>query len=93
MSGEGYYPVQPVPATTQTGANTAGCVVDGLPFSFYKPSPDRELFTGPDTPGRIVVTRFDTVARVVSGTVEFTARHDADGTLVRVSEGRFDCKF
>ena len=31
MSGEGYYPVQPVPAATQTGANTAGCVVDGLP--------------------------------------------------------------
>ena len=62
-------------------------------FSFYRPNPDRELFTGPDTPGRIVVTRFDTVARVVSGTVEFTARHDAGGKTVRVTEGRFDCKF
>ena len=178
MSGEPYYPVQPMPAATQTGKNTAGCVVDGLPwvayryghaagslsgqaiyaswdnysatrpnhlslyfakyiddeaqvhdatgvklevpgvtrpgtfvldgtprpnvvsgpigyasFTFYKPNPTQELFTGPDSPGRVVVTRFDTSAHVVSGTFEFTARQAPGGTLVRVSEGRFDCKF
>lgn len=34
---EGGYPQQPMPDATQTGANTAGCVVDGLPWvaNFY----------------------------------------------------------
>ena len=170
-------PEDKLPAATQTGANTAGCVVDGLPwvanfyntsigvftprhvtaswdnisagrphlslyflkdiadqaqvhhdtdielelpgltrpgtfvldqtatprqgnrnpayaaFTFHKPNPAQELLTGPDTPGRVVVTRFDTVARVVSGTFEFTARQASGGTAVRVTEGRFDCKF
>ncbi|OGX85123.1 hypothetical protein BEN47_01965 [Hymenobacter lapidarius] len=177
MQREGAYPVQPMPEATQTGANTAGCLVDGLPwvahhsgtgigalrayaltaewdnfsvgrphlalsfakyiddqaqvhdatgvklhlpgitrpgtfvldqtprplvssgpigyaaFTFYKTNPNRELLTGPDAPGRVVVTRFDTLARVVSGTFEFTARQASGGTTVRVTEGRFDCKF
>ena len=171
---EGAYPVQPMPPATQTGANTAGCFVDGqlwvassniprigpgtlpavtaswdtysvgrpkhlalsfdksvddpaqahnptnitleLPgltrpgtfvldqtavypypayarFTFTKPSPNRELFTGPGSPGRVVVTRFDTLSRVASGTFEFTAREGAGGSAVRVTEGRFDCTF
>ena len=174
MQGEGAYPVDPMPAATQTGANTAGCVVDGLPwvassnipkigpgnipavmaswnnfsvgrpnhlslrflkaiadeaqvhdqtrinlelpgitrpgtfvldqtavypypayarFTFSKPNPDQELLTGPGSPGRVVVTRFDTLSRVASGTFEFTAREGAGGTTVRVAEGRFDCTF
>lgn len=178
MQGEGTYPVQPMPAATQTGANTAGCLVDGLPwvanfydttlgvpavrpvtaawdngsvgrpnhlslsflkniadqaqvhhnttvelelpgltrpatfvldqpatprqgtrnpayaaFTFRKSSPNQELLTGPGSPGRVVVTRFDTLSRVVSGTFEFTARQASGGTPVRVTEGRFDCKF
>ena len=170
----GYYPVQPMPDATQSGANTAGCVVDGLPwvanyydttigvpsprpvwarwdnfsagrpnqlslrflkdiadraqvhhdtniklelpgitrpgtfvldqpatprstspayaaFTFSKPTPDQELLTGPGFPGRVVVTRFDTLSRVVSGTFEFTARQASGGATVRVTEGRFDC--
>ena len=177
MQGEGAYPVQPMPAATQTGANTAGCFVDGLPwvanyydttidvptpahvtarwrnastggghlslrflkdiadraqvhhdtaleielpdvtrpgtfvldqlaaprtgrpnpayaaFTFYKPTPDQELLTGPGSPGRVVVTRLDTISRVVSGTFEFEARQASTGTAVRVTEGRFDRTF
>ena len=73
-------------------------------FNFNKPSPDQELRTGPDAPGRLVVTRLETVARVVSGTFEFTPAEvtsglTGNGTPVpggktaRITEGRFDCKF
>ena len=173
---EGGYPQQPMPDATQTGANTAGCVVDGLPwvanfydttigvpaprpvwaswdnvsvgrpnhlslrflkdiadkaqahhdtrielelpgitrpgtfvldqvatprqgnpayasFTFHKPNPNQELLTGPGSPGRVVVTRFDTLARIASGTFEFTARQATGAGAVRVTEGRFDCTF
>jgi hypothetical protein len=64
----------------------------------------RRFLTGPQTPGRLIVTRLDTVARIVSGTFEFTAAEVSSGLTgngtpipggetVRVSEGRFDCKF
>ncbi len=182
-------PADPMPAATQTGANTAGCVVDGqlwvarrdivlfgpsdpavsatwrkdpggrgpehrlhlsfdksldpvkqvhdqtsielyLPdisapgtfvfdqatnpdivngpkayadFSFQQGQTRRHL-TGPQTPGRLVVTRLDTVARIVSGTFEFTAIEVSSGLTgngtpipggktVRVTEGRFDARF
>ena len=73
-------------------------------FNFNKPSPDQELLTGPGAPGRLVVTRLDTAARVVSGTFEFTPAEVSSGLTgngtpvpggktVRVTEGRFDCKF
>ena len=175
MQGEGAYPVPPMPEPTQSGANTAGCVVDGRPwvassdiprigpgtlpavtarwdtysagrpkhlalyfvkstdgpadphnpttikmelagitrpatfvldqpapypayatfatFAFTRISPNRELFTGPNSPGRVVVTRFDTLSRVASGTFEFTAREATGATTVRVTEGRFDATF
>ena len=41
--------------------------------------------------GRLVVSRLDTVARIVSGTFEFTARRGAN--MVQVREGRFDSTF
>ena len=181
MQGEEAYPQHPMPDATQTGANTAGCFVDGtlwvahedddsaigvprskvepvraqwnnaragqpshlalsldkyinnraqvhhdtyikleLPgitrpgnfaldqaatphtvngptayasFTFHQPSPHLELLTGPGSPGRVVVTRFDTLSRVVSGTLEFTASAATGGRSVRVTEDRFDCTF
>ena len=73
-------------------------------FSLNKPSPEQQLLTGPSAPGRLVVTRLDTVARIVSGTFEFTPAEvtgglTGNGTPVvggktaRVTEGRFDCRF
>ena len=72
-------------------------------FHFNR-SPTKQLRTGPGAPGRLVVTRLDTVARVVSGTFEFTPAEvtsglTGNGTPVpggktaRITEGRFDCKF
>ena len=179
-------PEDKLPAATQTGANTAGCIVDGLTwvprregflfggnyspidvqwgkvgggrhplallliknidddthvhgettlklylpditragtFAFDQPanpsvvngptayadfhynrSPAKQLRTGPGAPGRLVVTRLDTVARIVSGTFEFTPAQVTSGLTgngtpipggktARITEGRFDCKF
>ena len=49
----------------------------GAPFPFYEPAPDQELLTGPGSPGRVVVTRFAPLSRVVSGTFALTARQAA----------------
>lgn len=62
-------------------------------FTYDKPSPEQVLLTGPATPGRLVVTRYDPGAGIVSGTFEFTARQSPTGPTVHVTEGRFDCTF
>lgn len=62
-------------------------------FTYAKPSPDQQLLTGPQTEGRLVITRLDTVARVVAGTFEFTGREQPAGASVQVTEGRFDVRF
>ncbi|UOQ52052.1 DUF6252 family protein [Hymenobacter cellulosivorans] len=62
-------------------------------FTFAKPSPEQVLLTGPSATGQLVITRFDSVARVVAGTFEFTAHEASGGATVRVTEGRFDCTF
>ena len=72
-------------------------------FHFNR-SPTKQLRTGPGAPGRLVVTRLDTVARIVSGTFEFTPAEVTSGLTgngtpisggktARITEGRFDCKF
>ena len=86
-------------ATPYFGLNPTG----HAGFTFGRPSPDQDFFTGPQHLGRIVVTRLDTVSRVVSGTFEFTAGEFSagltggtpmpGGKTVRITEGRFDCRF
>jgi len=91
-----------LPGITRPGAVVLDQKYDGLvingpiayaAFTYYQTPPDQQMRTGPAMPGRVVVTRLDTVARVVSGTFEFTARNPSGGATVRVTEGRFDCKF
>ena len=62
-------------------------------FANDKPFPSREYFTGPDATGTLVVTRFDTVARVVSGTFELSVREPGSGQTHELTRGRFDVKF
>lgn len=63
-------------------------------FIFGNPSPGRVYLTGPAATGVLVITRFDTVARVVAGTYEFQALAQTGGVApVRVTEGRFDLTF
>ena len=58
-------------------------------FSNEDETPDLDYLTGPAATGELVITRFDTIARVASGTFSFTGRAD-DGRTVAVSQGRFD---
>ena len=62
-------------------------------LAFDRATPGQELLSGPQAPGRLVITRLDTVARVVSGTFEFTARQAGATATSTVTEGRFDCTF
>lgn len=61
-------------------------------YAYYSISniyPNPAYLTGPTATGNLTLTRFDTVARVVSGNFAFTGRA-ADGTTVQVTDGRFD---
>ncbi|GAA4393059.1 hypothetical protein [Hymenobacter koreensis] len=61
-------------------------------FIDYEPFPGRDYLTGPAAAGTLTITRFDTVARIVSGTFELTPQTD-DGQTVRLTDGRFDVTF
>jgi len=62
-------------------------------YSATHPSPARHFLTGPTAIGRVEVTRYDTVARVVSGTFEAKLREYQGQDSVVLTKGRFDCKF
>lgn len=76
------------PAIT-SGLNNAGY------GQYYHSQPDPQLncYTGPDAPGQLVITRFDTVQNVVSGTFEMTPREDGGGATVTITHGRFNLHF
>lgn len=62
-------------------------------YTHYLPSPKREYYTGPTAKGTVILTRFDTAARVVSGTFELTVREDGGSDSLRLTQGRFDLTF
>lgn len=51
-----------------------------------------EWITGRTATGQVIVTRFDVVARIVSGTFQFTANAKYGSEAITVTEGRFDVK-
>ncbi|QNH61594.1 hypothetical protein [Hymenobacter sediminicola] len=53
----------------------------------------RIFLTGPTATGTVTVTRFDTVARVVSGTFELTVQEETSPETHRLTDGRFDLTF
>lgn len=60
------------------------------PFAIYYDNQFR-LFNSMDAkPGNVVITRLDTINRIVSGTFEFDAQYPVSKEIVRVTEGRFD---
>ena len=66
------------------------------PYISYRitaPSPPRQFLTGPTAVGRVEVTRYDTVAHVISGTFKATLREYQGLDSVVLTKGRFDCKF
>lgn len=57
---------------------------------FYFNSDDNKAYLA--TSGELIITRFDTVLNIVSGTFEFEGE-DGNGKTVKVTSGRFDVKF
>lgn len=62
-------------------------------YSIISPTPKRSFYTGDDAYGQVIITRFDTVARVVSGTFEAKMREDGGRDSLSITQGRFDIKF
>lgn len=62
-------------------------------YVIHLPSPDRYFLTGPSARGQVIITRFDTVARVVSGTFEAKVKEDGGPDSLTITQGRFDLKF
>lgn len=62
-------------------------------FTNAKLSPSQQYITGPTATGQLMVTRLDTVARIVAGTFEFTAQEAGTASTVRITEGRFDLSY
>ena len=62
-------------------------------YSVSEPGPDRTFYTGPTARGQVIITRLDTVARVVSGTFEAKVKQDGGPDSLAITQGRFDIKF
>ncbi|MBJ6143570.1 hypothetical protein [Hymenobacter sp. BT559] len=62
-------------------------------YTIYSPSPKTSFYTGPTARGQVIITRFDTVARVVAGTFEARVQEDGGTITHDITQGRFDIKF
>jgi hypothetical protein len=58
-----------------------------------RPGPALDYYTGPNALGELVITRFDTVQNIVSGTFTMSPREASTGEPVQITQGRFDLKF
>lgn len=67
------------------------------PYAVYtadpEPGPKREYYTSSITRGQVIITRFDTVARVVSGTFAAKVQEESGTEVLDITQGRFDCSF
>jgi len=56
--------------------------------------PRNEWITTPQATGMVQITRFDTAAKIVSGTFNFSAANiDGSSQRLNVTEGRFDIRY
>jgi hypothetical protein len=60
------------------------------PFAIYYDNQFRLFNTIESNPGKLVITRLDTLNRIVSGTFEFDGQYIVSKEIVHVTEGRFD---
>lgn len=60
------------------------------PFGIYYDNKYRLFNSMEAKPGKVTITRLDTVNRIVSGTFEFDAQFIVNKEVVRITEGRFD---
>ncbi len=67
-------------------------------YGYYEtsnPEPEGTYLTGPMATGQLTVTHLDSVAKIISGTFEFTAQkvRGEGPETVRLTEGRFDLQY
>ena len=62
-------------------------------YNVSAPGPDREFYTGSTARGQVIITRLDTIARVVAGTFEAKVKEDGGSEFFSITQGRFDCTF
>lgn len=62
-------------------------------YTIFDPGTDRSFYTGPQGRGQVIITRLDTLARVVSGTFEAKVREDGGRDSLTITQGRFDFRF
>ncbi len=62
-------------------------------YNRSRPDPDLNAYTGPNAPGRLIITRFDTVNNIVSGTFEMSPREVSTNAVITITQGRFDLRF
>lgn len=60
------------------------------PFGIYYDNKFRLFNSMEAKPGKVTITRLDTINRIVSGTFEFDAQFIVNKEIVRITEGRFD---
>lgn len=60
------------------------------PFGIYYDNQFRLFNSMEANPGKVVITRLDTINRIVSGTFEFDAQFIVNKEVTRITEGRFD---
>lgn len=84
----GTFVLNQVPAIT-IGLNNTGYGQ----YAHLRPGPRLNYYTGPDAPGQLIITRFDTINNIVSGTFEMTPRDASTGEVIQITQGRFDLHF
>lgn len=83
------------PGTYDLNQNTDIFPSQTASYAYYvkrKFNIEDEWITSSAATGRVVITKFDVAARIVSGTFEFTANANYGSAPVTVTEGRFDVK-
>jgi hypothetical protein len=84
------------PATIPLNQLTLKYPNQGASYGYYikrKFMPENEWITSDQFTGSVVVTRFDTVNNIISGTFDFTAGSiDNTADPITITEGRFDIK-
>lgn len=60
------------------------------PFAVYYDTQSRIFTSMEANPGKLVITKLDTVNHIISGTFHFDAQFIVNKEIVKVTEGRFD---
>lgn len=63
------------------------------PFAIYYDNNFRLFTTKSSNPGQAVITKLDTVNRIISGRFAFDGEYIVTKETVRITEGRFDIKY